>query len=154
MPPHPCAPVWAEEVYLLSLARCALLPVRVVGIMAVFCSTLTFMDEQVASSPDLEPAFENLLRALSVDEALNTALKVNMITDRETFVGLDDTEAGFRKIAPDLGIDLESGRLAHKREMLRLITAWKQARVTAEAKLQADPVAKVHRMPTTVLPED
>ena len=85
--------------------------------MAVFRSTLTFTDEQKAFAPDLEPAFENLLRTLNVDEALITALKVNLINDRETFVGLDDNEAGFKNIAPDLGIDPENGGLAHKREV-------------------------------------
>ena len=32
-----------------------------------------------------------------------------MITYRETFIGLDDTEAGFKSIGPDLGIDLANG---------------------------------------------
>ena len=77
--------------------------------MAVFRSTFTFTDEQKAAALDLEPAFENLLRTVNVDEALITALKFNVITHRETFVGLDDTEAGFKTIAPDLGLDLESG---------------------------------------------
>ena len=43
-----------------------------------------------------------------------------MIKDRETFVVLDDTEAGFKNIAPDLGVN---GGLANKREMSRLIEA-------------------------------
>ena len=100
--------------------------------MAVFRSNLSFTDEQRAFAPDLEPAFENLLRTVNVDEALITTLKVNMINDRETFVGLDDTEAGFKNIAPDLGIDFVNGGLADKREMSRLIAAWKQARLTSE----------------------
>ena len=53
--------------------------------MAVFRNTLTFTDDQKASAPDFEPAFENLLRTVNVDEALVTALKINMINDRETF---------------------------------------------------------------------
>ena len=72
--------------------------------MAVFHNTLTFTEEQIAMAPDLEPAFENLLRTLNVDESLIKALRINMITDRETFIGLDDTEAGFKRIGPDLGI--------------------------------------------------
>ena len=122
--------------------------------MAASCSIVTFTDEQRASAPDMEPAFENLLRNLSVDESIITALQVNMIADRETFVGLVDTEAGFMKNAPDFGIDLENGGVAHKREMSRLITAWKHARVAAETKLQADAAAKVHCVPTSMLPED
>ena len=102
--------------------------------MAVLQSTLTFTDEQISFAPDLEPAFEKLLRTLNVDAALITALKVNMINDRETFVGLDDTEAGFKNIAPDLGIDLVNGGLAHKREISRLISAWKHACIASETK--------------------
>ena len=122
--------------------------------MAVSRSTLTFTDEQISFASDLEPAIENLLRTLNVDEALITALKIHMINDRETFVGLDDTEAGFKNIAPELGIDLVNGGLAHKREMSRLISAWKQARVASEAKHEVDAVAKAHGVPTTLLPED
>ena len=84
--------------------------------MAVFRNTLTFTGEQLAMAPDLEPAFENLLRTLNVDESLINALRVNMITDRETFIGLDDSEAGFKSIGPDLGIDLTNGGLAHTKE--------------------------------------
>ena len=61
--------------------------------------------------------------------------RVNMISDRETFVGLDDTEAGLKSNGPDFGIDLERRGLAHKREMARLINAWKQAKVASETKL-------------------
>ena len=104
--------------------------------------------------PDLEPAFENLLRTLNIDESLNKALRINMITDRETFIGLDDTEAGFKSIGPDLGIDLTNGGFAHKREMSRLISAWKQARLASEAKQHVDAVAKAHRVPSSFLPED
>ena len=43
---------------------------------------------------------------------------------------------------------------AHKREMSRLISAWKQARLASEAKQQVDAVAKAHGVPTTLLPED
>ena len=91
--------------------------------MAVFRSLLTITDEQIPLAPNLEPAFKNFLRTLNVDEALINAPRVNMINDRETFVGLDDTEASFKNIAPDLGIDLVNGGLAHKREMSRLISA-------------------------------
>ena len=105
-------------------------------------------------APDLEPAFKNLLRTLNVDESLIKALRIKMITDRETFVGLDDSEAGFRSIGPDLGIDITNGGLAHKREMSSLISAWKQARLASEAKQQVDAVAKAHGVPTTILPEN
>ena len=86
-----------------------------------------------------------------MDESLINALRVNIITGRETFIGLDDTEAGFKSIGPDLGIDLTNGGLARKREMSRLISAWKQARLASEAKQQVDAVAKAHGVPTTLL---
>ena len=74
-----------------------------------------------------------------------------MINDRETFVGLDDTETGFKNIAPDLGIDLVNGRFANKREMSLLISAWKQARIASEAKQQVDAVAKVEDWTSVML---
>ena len=64
--------------------------------MAVFHSILSFTDEEISLAPDLEPASENLLRTLNVEEALITAPRINMINDRETFVGFEDTEAGFK----------------------------------------------------------
>ena len=114
--------------------------------MAVFRSTLTFTEtSRKRLHPTLNPLSRTSLRTLNIDEALITALKVNMINDRETFVCLDDTAAGFKNIAPDLGIDLVNGGLAHKREMLRLISAWKQARIASETKQQVDAVAKSPR---------
>ena len=61
---------------------------------------------------------------------ISSVLKVHMINARGTFVGLDDTEAGFKNIAPDLssycfGSQTTSGRCG-----------------------------KAHGVPTTVLPED
>ena len=67
---------------------------------------------------------------------------------------MDDTEAGFKNIAPDVSIDLVNGGLAHKREVSRLISAWEQARIASEAKQQVDAVDKAHGVPTTLLPED
>ena len=118
-------------------------PFAFVGLsfVSTYCWTVS---RNSTFAPDLEPAFENLLRTLSVGEALITALKVSMINDRETFVGLDETEAGFKNIALYLGIDLVNGGLAQKREMSRLISAWKQARIASEAKQQVDAVTKAY----------
>ena len=41
-----------------------------------FRSTLTLTDDQLTMAPDLEPAFENLLRTLNVDESLIKALRI------------------------------------------------------------------------------
>ena len=150
MPPHPYADVRARP-FLPSLLRLRFLS-RLYVLWKYGRIPQQSDVHQKAIAP--EPAFEDLLRTLDVGEDLITAQKVNMINDRETFVGRDDKEAGFKNIAPDLGIDLENGGLAHKREMSRLISAWMQARIASEAKHQVDAVAKAHGVPTTLLPED
>ena len=57
-----------------------------------------------------------------------------------------------RKGAADLGFDLATGGLPHKREFARIVTAWKTAKVMAQTKLQTDAVAKAHGVPVTLLP--
>ena len=76
-----------------------------------------------------------------------SAFKVNMINDRETFMGLDDTDAGFKNIASDLGIDLENGGLAHKREMSRLITAWNKLALLRNRNYKSTPRPKLTEYP-------
>ena len=61
--------------------------------MAEFVSTLTYTDAQKSAAPNLEPAFEHLLRSSMVHESVITALRVNEITDRDTFVNMFNSEA-------------------------------------------------------------
>ena len=116
--------------------------------MAVFTLSVTYIADQVANSPPLEPAFEHLLRNASVQESVIDTLRVNAITDRETFVNMFDAEAALN------GFNLSTGGFPHKREFARVVSAWKTAKVMAEAKLQTDAVARGHGVPVTLLPCD
>ena len=121
--------------------------------MAVFRSNLTFTDEQISIAPDLEPAFGNLSRTLRVDETLMTALRVNMINDRETFVGWMtrklvskislQTSASIWSIAvwPTRARCRDSSRPGSKPALL------------LKQKHHVDAVAKAHGVLTTILPE-
>ena len=58
--------------------------------MAEYVSTLTYIDEQKSAAPNLELSFEHLLRSSSAHESIITTLRVNEITDRDTFVNMFD----------------------------------------------------------------
>ena len=105
-------------------------------IMAAFNSTIAIAADQLATAPQLEPAFEHLLR--------NSTVHVNMF----------DSEAALKDGASDLGFDLSTGGLPHKREFARVVTSWKTAKVMSETKLQTDAVARAHGVPVTLLPCD
>ena len=111
--------------------------------MAAITSTIAINAEQLSNSPQLEPAFEHLLRNSK-----------NAITDRDTFVHMFDSEAALKDGASDLGFDLTAGGLPHKREFARVVTSWKTAKIMAETKLQTDAVAKAHGLRVTFLPCD
>ena len=53
--------------------------------MAAFTSTIAINAEQLSNSPQLEPAFEHLLRNSTVHESVISTLRINAITDRDTF---------------------------------------------------------------------
>ena len=122
--------------------------------MAAFTSTVSIPADQLADAPQLEPAFEHLLRNSSVHESVISTLRVNAITDRDTFVNMFDSEAALKEGASDLGFDLTSGGLLHKREFARVVTSWKTAKVMSETTLQTDAVARAHGVPVTLLPCD
>ena len=55
---------------------------------------------------------------LELHESNTWALKkINGITDRETFVGIDEFAAGMKSNAAEFGVDMAKGGLSHKREM-------------------------------------
>ena len=122
--------------------------------MAAFTSTTSYTDVQTANAPSLEPAFEHLLRNATVHESDIHTLRVNAITDREAFVCVYDAEAALDGGASDLGFDLSTGGLPHKREFARVVSSWKTAKVMAETELQTDAVARAHGVPVTLLPCD
>ena len=122
--------------------------------MATFNSTIAVAADQLATAPQLEPAFEHLLRNSTVHESVIGVLRINFITDRDTFVNMFDSEAALKDGASDLGFDLSTGGLSHKREFARVVTSWKTAKVMSETKLQTDAVARAHGVPVTLLPCD
>ena len=81
-------------------------------------------------------------------------LRVNSITDRETFVNMYDAAAVLKEGPLDLGFDLSTGGLPHKREFARVVTAWKTAKAMAETELHTDAVARAHGVLITLLPCD
>ena len=122
--------------------------------LVVFCTTISIPAAQLADAPQLEPSFEHLLRNSSVHETVIETLRVNAIADRDTFVNMFDSEAALKEGASDLGFDLTTGGLPHKREFARVVTSWKTAKVMSETKLQTDAVARAHGVPVTLLPCD
>ena len=119
-----------------------------------FVSILTLTEQQIADADQLEPSFEHLLRDAKVDNGTILALRHCEISDRETFVGLDDSAEGLKSLAKDMGIDLESGGMPHKREFSRLSTAWKKAKAQLEVKTTTEALQRQHGEPVTMLPED
>ena len=85
-------------------------------------------------------------------ESVIITLRVNEVTDRETFVNMFDSETALKDGASDLGFDLVTGGLPHKREFARVVSAWKTAKVMAETKLQIDTVARAHCVSVTLQP--
>ena len=71
----------------------------------------------------------------------------------DTCVNMYDSESSLKEGASDLGFDLATGGLPHKREFARIVTAWKTAKVMAETKLQTDTVARAHGVPVTLYAE-
>ena len=119
-----------------------------------FVSTVTLSDDQKASLMDLEPAFEHLLRDVGLEENTILALRHCRIKDRETFTGLADAPEELRSIASDLGIDLTSGGMPHKREFSKVLMAWKRTKVQTEVKTSTEALQRQHGEPVRMLPED
>ena len=159
--PHVGTTFWFPHIRLklalLGTSRSVVLVFLVVfctTIMAAFTSTISIPAAQLADAPQLEPAYEHLLRNSSVHESVIGTLRVNAITDRDTFVNMFDSEAALKEGASDLGFDLTMGGLPHKREFARVVTSWKTAKIMSETKLQTDAVARAHGVPVTLLPCD
>ena len=79
--------------------------------MAAFTSSISIPALQLADAPQLEPAFEHLLRNSSVHESVIGTLRVNAIIDRDTFVNMFESEEALKEGASDLGFDLTAGGL-------------------------------------------
>ena len=90
-------------------------------LLRTFTSTLNYSEEQKDAAPTLEPSFEHLLRSSLVHESIILTLRIKDITDRDTFVNMFDSESTLKDGAADLGTDLVSGGLPHKREFARVV---------------------------------
>ena len=66
------------------------------------------------------------------------ALRHAKINDRETFTGLVETASEMKEISSDLGIDVSTGGMPHRRELAKVTTAWKRAKAQADVKEQTE----------------
>ena len=66
------------------------------------------------------------------------------INDCEAFTGLVDNASELKKISADLGIDVSSGGMPHRRELAEVTTAWKRAKAQADVKEQTEALQKQH----------
>ena len=116
-----------------------------------FVSTLEMSAEEKATAPQLEPAFEALLRSGNIHEGVILACRVQDILDREVCVSLHHTVAGFKEaVTAGIGINPAVG-FSHSREMAKMVKAWNSAKVQAEVKTNVDAVAKAHGEPISML---
>ena len=111
----------------------------------MFLSITRDHDVQTASAVPLELMFEILLRTAKVHEHIIWAHRILEITDRDSLVNLDDTQAGIKTSANDLCIDLVNCGRRHKRECREL---------PLSGSSQTDAAANAHGVPVTVLPRD
>ena len=106
--------------------------------MAELHSTLAMSAEEKATAPQLEPAFEALLRSGNIHKNVIWACRVQDILDREVFVALHHTVEGFTQaVSAGLGIDPAVG-FSHSREMAKMVKSWNSAKVPAEVKTKVD----------------
>ena len=96
----------------------------------------TFSPEQVASAP-------LLLRSHSVHENVITALRCQDILSRKT-----------AKEAFGIDVDAEQGAFLHKKEMAKIVAAWKEGCLQSDTKAKLDAVTRAHGEPVSRLLED
>ena len=99
------------------------------GLWPSSCLHLPNPKNRRTRAPNLEPSFEHLLCSSLVHESIIMTLRINDITDRDTFVNMFDSESTLRDGAADLGYELvwvvDS---PHKREFARVVTAWENSK--------------------------
>ena len=86
-------------------------------------------------------------------EEVVMAFRLNEIVDREMFSELDVDEISFRKTMVNFGVD-ESKSFAHKRELTKLLKAWKATKIQVETKQKIDAVQRAHGEPVQTLVAD
>ena len=111
-------------------------------------------DEQIQNAKPLTPGLESLLRSVDLHESVLMAFRVQEILDKELFVALDTTEEALRTTCKEaFGIDPAKG-FTHKRELAKVVKAWKDAKVHSETKVKYDSVARAHGEPVSMLSAD
>ena len=83
-------------VFAFPLARVSVYVVSWLPLDMAFTSKITITAEQLAAAPQLEPAFEHLLRNSSTHESVISTLRANGVVDRDTFVNMFLTEEAVR----------------------------------------------------------
>ena len=111
-------------------------------------------DQQIQNAKPLTPGLESLLRSVDLNESVIMAFRVQEVLDKELFVALDTTEEALRKTCEQaFGID-PSKSFLHKRELAKVVKAWKDAKVHADTKVNYDAVARAHGETVSMLAPD
>ena len=107
--------------------------------------------DEKATAPQLEPAFEALLRSGTFTKKSYGHAESKTFLDREVFVALHHTVEGFSQaFSAGLGIDPAMG-FSHTREMAKMVKAWNSAKIQADIKTKVGAVAKAHGEPVSML---
>ena len=111
-------------------------------------------EELVQNAKRLIPGLEPLLRSVDLDGSVLMAFGVQEILDSELFVAVVTTEEAPRTSCKDaFGIDPSKG-FTHKRELAKVVKAWKDAKVHADTKLKYGSVARAHGESVSMLSAD
>ena len=100
---------------------------------------------------------ESLLRSHNVHENVITACRCQDVLTRSAFINLDSTEEDLKQTAKEafgINVRVSESSFPHKREMSKLISAWKEGRLQQDTKEKVDAVSRAHGEPVSRLPED
>ena len=111
-------------------------------------------DQQIQNAKPLTPGLESLLRSVDLNESVIMAFRVQEVLDKELFVALDTTEEAHRKICEQAFCIDPSKSFLHKRELAKVVKAWKDAKVHADTKVNYDAVARAHGETFSMLAPD
>ena len=85
----------------------------------------TFTPEQIAAAPQLEPSFENTLRAADISEEVIAGFRVHKIKTAATFAAMDTIVEELKETVREaFGVDTAKYGLPHKVEWANIHNAW------------------------------
>ena len=151
---------FAARTWQFTLNSLAFTPIRSAclrSLRSMAIQWVTFSAETLAAAPALEPSLESFLRSHNVHENVFTACRCQDVLTRSAFINLDSTEEGLKQTAKEaFGIDVNvpENSFPHKREMSKLISAWKEGRLQQDTKEKVDAVSRAHGEPVSRLPGD